>query len=168
MQTFPSTPDRANRSPRVPIPYSAEALRQDIERVHLTWDECQTNRDRNAIYGYLGAVYGLVAWWSAEGREIDRARRALCWKRLDPCSCKDPFAAVIMCTANPDKADKRTRSKWSRVMRYAAAYKPDSERLDQFIQRKGGINACAARFSRRLGRGRAKSSMTVLGPRTSI
>ena len=35
-------------------------------------------------------------------------------------------------------------------MRYAAAYKRDSESLDQFIQRKGGINACAA-----LGRGAA-------------
>jgi hypothetical protein len=38
-------------------------------------------------------------------------------------------------------------------MRYAAAYKPDSEPLDQFIQRKGGINACADRFTRHLGRG---------------
>jgi hypothetical protein len=27
-------------------------------------------------------------------------------------------------------ADKRTRSKWSRMMRYAAAYKPDSEPLE--------------------------------------
>jgi hypothetical protein len=32
-------------------------------------------------------------------------------------------------------------------MRYAAAHKPVSEALDQFVQRKGGINACAARFS---------------------
>jgi hypothetical protein len=52
--------------------------------------------------------------------------------------------AVIACTADPAKADKRTRSKWSRVMRYAAVYKSASEALDQFIQRKGGINACAA------------------------
>jgi hypothetical protein len=29
-------------------------------------------------------------------------------------------------------------------MRYAVAYKPDSEPLGQFIKRKGGINACAA------------------------
>jgi hypothetical protein len=33
------------------------------------------------------------------------------------------------------------------VMRYAVTYKPDSEPLDQFIRRKGGINGCAARFS---------------------
>jgi hypothetical protein len=40
-------------------------------------------------------------------------------------------------------------------MRYAAVYKPDSEALEQFIRRKGGINACAARFSRCRGRGAA-------------
>jgi hypothetical protein len=88
-----------------------------------------------------------------EGQEIDRARRALCVCRLKVSDREDPFAAVIRCTADPAKADKRTRSKWSRVMRYAAAYKPDSEPLDQFIKRKGGINKCAARFSRCLGRG---------------
>jgi hypothetical protein len=63
-----------------------------------------------------------------------------------------PFA-VIRCTADPEKTDKRTRSKWSRVMRYAAAYKPDSEPLERFIKRRGGINECAGRFSRLLGRG---------------
>jgi hypothetical protein len=93
-------------------------------------------------------VCGLVAWWTAEGREIDRARRALRLLRLDVSDREDSFAAIIRCTADPAKADKRTRSKWSRVMRYAAAYKPVSEPLDRFIKRKGGINACAARFSR--------------------
>jgi hypothetical protein len=105
----------------------------------------------DAIYGYLTAVYGLVAVWAAEGRETDQARRALCLQRLEASDREDPFAAVVRCTADPAKADKRTRSKWSRVMRYAAMYKPDSEPLSQFIRRKGGINECAARFSRRLG-----------------
>jgi hypothetical protein len=55
---------------------------------------------------------------------------------------------VIRCTADPAKADKRTRSQWSRVMRYAAVYKQDLEPLGRFIRRKGGINACAGRFTR--------------------
>jgi hypothetical protein len=38
-------------------------------------------------------------------------------------------------------ADKLTRRKRSCVMRYAALYKSDSEPLDQFMGRKGGINA---------------------------
>jgi hypothetical protein len=140
------------------IPYSSAALRQDLHRVRNVWLKCQASRNRNAIYRYLNAVYGLVAWWAAEGQEIDRARRALCLQQLDPLTCKDPFAAIVVCTADPAKADKRTRSKWSRAMRYAAAYKPDSEALDQFIQRKGGINACAARFTRCLGRHEATGS----------
>jgi hypothetical protein len=139
-QTFQPRPSRTRR-------------RQDLERVRNAWDDAQTTRDRNAIYGYLTAVYGLVAWWTAEGREIDRARRALLLQRLEVSDREDPFAAIIRCTADPAKADKRTRSKWSRAMRYAATYKPESEPLGQFIQRKGGINTCAGGFSRHLGRG---------------
>jgi hypothetical protein len=86
----------------------------------------------------------------------DRARRALRLQRLAVSEREDPFAAVIRCTTDPAKADKRTRSKWSRVLRYAAVYKADSEPLDHFIRRKGGINSCAGRFSGCLGRGAAR------------
>jgi hypothetical protein len=142
--------------PKEAIPYSSAAMRQDLDRLRGIWEDCQANRNRNAIYGYLNAVYGLVAWWAAEGRQIDRARRALRLLRLKISDREDPVAAVIRCTAaDPAKADKRTRSKWSRVMRYAAVSKSDSEPLDRFIRRKGGINACAARFCGRLGRGAA-------------
>src|SRR5208282_4749990 len=130
-------------SPKQVIPHSTAALRQDLERVRGAWEDAQASRDRNAIYGYLTAVYGLVAVWTAEGREIDRARRALRLQRLKVSDREDAFAAVIRCTADPARADKRTRSKWSRALRYVAAYKADLEPLDQFIQRKGGINACA-------------------------
>ena len=51
------------------------------------------------------------------------------------------------------KVDDRMRSKWSRVLRYAAEFKDLAEPLADFIKRKGGLNACAARFVRRLGRG---------------
>jgi hypothetical protein len=84
---------------------------------------------------------------------IGRARRALRFQRLEVPDREDSSAAIVRCTADPAKADKRTRSKWNRVMRYAAAYKPDAEPLDQFIQRKGGINESAARFGRCVGRG---------------
>jgi hypothetical protein len=72
---------------------------------------------------FAAAVYSLVAWWAAEGRETERSRRALRLQRLDVSEREDSFAAVIRCTADPAKADNRTRSKWSRVMRYAAEHK---------------------------------------------
>jgi hypothetical protein len=138
-------------SPKEAIPSSSAAMRQDLERVRGIWEDCQASRGRNVIYEYLSAVYGLVAWWAAESRDTDRVRQALRLHRLKVFDREDPFAAIIRCTADPAKADKRTRSKWSRALRYAVAYKPDSEPLDQFIRRKGGINACASRFSRCLG-----------------
>jgi hypothetical protein len=155
MQPSISLSFQPSLSPKEAIPYSSEALRHDLQRVRDAWADCQATRDRNAIYGYLTAVYGLVAVWAAEGQEVDLANRSLRLCRLEISNREDPFAAVIRCTADPAKADKRTRSKWSRAMRYAAAYKPDPEPLDQFIRRKRGINACVARFSRCLSRRRA-------------
>ena len=134
------------------IPYTKEALERDLERVRGAWDDCQTDRRRDAIYGYLKAVYDLVNWWSAEKCEADRARQALRLRGLLPWSREDVYAAMIRCTADPARADKRTRSKWSRVLRYAARYKVDAEPLAEFIKRKGGINECNARYGRCLRR----------------
>src|ERR1700734_1298484 len=155
LSTFQSKP-----STKEAVPYSNEAMRQDLQRVRNAWDDCQASRDRNAIYRYLTAAYGLMVWWTAEGREIDRARQAPRLQRLEGSEREDPFASVIRATADPAKANKRTRSKWSRVMRYAAAYKLDSEALDRFIRRKGGINECASRFTRSLRRGAPTGSGT--------
>jgi hypothetical protein len=151
MHTSPCFAARSNRSANDPVPYSKEALRQDLARVRNAWEDCQASRDRNAIYGYLSAVFDLVMWWIAEGRAVSRARWALELLRLDLPTIDEPFAAIILATADRQKVDKRTRSKWSRVLRYAAEYKPSSEPLAAFVQRKGGINKCAARFARCLG-----------------
>src|SRR5262250_1421560 len=136
------------------VPYITQALRQDLLRVRTAWDDCQSNRDRDAIYTYLTAVFGLVAWWVADNCAVERARKALRLSALRPFDHEEPFAVIIRGTSDPAKVDKRTRSKWSRVLRYALQYKDHSEPLDQFIKRKGGINRCGERFSDRSGRHR--------------
>lgn len=93
-----------------------------------------------------------MAWWEHERKAVDYARVIL-WLRHRLVQEKpEPFSAVILCTADRQKVDYRTRSKWSRVLRYAAEYKGLGEPLGTFVKRKGGINKCAARFARRLGR----------------
>jgi hypothetical protein len=119
--------------------------------VRNAWEDCQAKRDRDAIYSYLTAVFNLVAWWAAENCALERARKALRLRCLEPSDHDEPFAAVIRCTSDLAKVDKRTRSKWSRVLRYALKCKSHSEPLERFIKRKGGINECAARFARCLG-----------------
>jgi hypothetical protein len=96
---------------------------------------------------YLTAVFELVAWWMAENRALERAQKALRLRHIIPFDNEEPFAAIIRCTADPAKVDKRTRSKWSRALRYALAYKSHLEPLDRFMKRKGGINRCAERCS---------------------
>jgi hypothetical protein len=150
-ETFHTRP-REERPAENAIPYTRQALERDLERVHDAWDDSQADRRRDAIYGYLKAVYDLVSWWSAEGCEVDRARRALRLRGLLPSPREDVYAAMIRCTADPARADKRTRSKWSRVLRYVKMQKDEKELLAAFIKRKGGINECNTRYGRCLRR----------------
>ncbi len=145
-------PPREERAATNAIPYTKNALERDLERVHDAWDDSQADRRRDAIFGYLKSVYGLVNWWSAERAEVDRARQAVRLRGLLPWPREDVYAAIIRCTADPARADKRTRSKWSRVMRYAKMEKDDQEPFAEFIKRKGGINECNARYGRCLRR----------------
>jgi hypothetical protein len=128
------------------IPYTDQALKQDLLRVRNAWEDSQASRERDAIYSYLTAVFNLVAWWTAEKRALERAHKALRLRHINPFENEESFAAVIRCTADREKVDKRTRSKWSRALRYALVQKTPSESLVQFIKRKGGINRCAERF----------------------
>jgi len=161
MQTLPSFLTDEQMPKPEPIPYSTTALRQDLTRVRNAWAKCQRRRRRDAIYTYVSAVYELVTWWAAEGRDVERARRALWSRRLEVSDREDPFAAIIRCTADPARVDPRTRSKWSRVMRYASAVKDQAEPLQRFVKRKGGINRCASRYTERLRR----QTKVVIGER---
>ena len=140
--------------PSINIAFSADALKANLSRLENEWENYQTTRARDGIYQYLAAVFELVMWWKQEQKAMEYGRRALSMQRrqLVP-KIAEPFAAVIYCTADAEKIDYRMRSKWSRVLRYAAMYKDLDEPLRDFIKRKGGINKCAARYTRRLGRG---------------
>ena len=142
--------------PSINIAFSTEALKANLSRLQDEWENYQNTRDRDGIYGYLTAVFELVRWWAHEYKAVEYARRALSVQRRSVPKIAEPFAAIIFCTANPGKIDYRMRSKWSRVLRYAAEFKDLDEPLQDFIKRKGGINKCASRFARRLGRHRGQ------------
>jgi hypothetical protein len=146
--------------PASSVPFSDAALRTTLERLEGEWDDFQTARDRDAVYGFLTAVFEVGTWWILERKAAECARRALSLgghtTAADP---PEPFAALILCTADPKKVDYRTRSKFSRVLRYAFEFKRWDESLTAFIKRKGGINKCAARFTQRLGRGRPHQAL---------
>jgi hypothetical protein len=149
--SFHIRPREQRRRPDA-ILYTKEAFERDLERVHNAWDDSQGDRRRDAIYGYLKAVYDLVNWWLAEEREVDRAHKALHSRGLLPLPREDVYAAMIRSTADPARADKRTRCKWNRTLRYVQMQKDEKESVAAFIKRKGGINECVARYGRCLRR----------------
>lgn len=139
------------------IAFSDPALKVNLERLESAWEDYQSCRDRDGIYRYLTPVFELVSWWVHGDIAEIYARRAMCLKeRRSVDHVPEPFTAIILCTADPEKVDYRMRSKWSRALRYAAKYKRADEPLTSFVKRKGGINRCAGRYAHRLGRGASK------------
>lgn len=134
------------------VGYVDTALNQDIERLRECWQTVQASRPRGAIFDYLRAAYELVLCWKVERQEIQRARRALKINGIAPPEDPEPFAAVIAASVSPKKLDRRQASKYSRVLRYAAARDCHPKRLKGFIERHGGLNRTAAKWKRWLKR----------------
>lgn len=128
-------------------PHSS-AVEHELAQARIAWKRYQSTRRRDAIYDYLRAVFKIVRRWRREGRTKASSHQALrAASRANKIRKVEPFAVVIFCTSDRNNVDARTRSKWSRALRYAERFKPDSQRLAQFIKSKGGINECAVRGS---------------------
>jgi hypothetical protein len=138
--------------PSINIPFSVDALKASLSRLEDEWETYQTTRDSDGIFLYLDPLFELVSWWAHERKAGEYAQQALRLQRPPVLKIADPFAAIIFCTADREKVDYRMRSKWARVLRYAAVYKDLDEPLRDFIKCRGGINKCATRYTRRFGR----------------
>ena len=55
----------------------SQALKANLLRLQNEWEAYQSNHERDAVYGYLAAVFELVEWWDQEGKAGSRASRAL-------------------------------------------------------------------------------------------
>ena len=142
---------RSDRKTRKESP--KDRLRQRLMVVCNAWDDFQECRKRDAVYGYLKAVFALVV--DCKGRRLTKRllRRAFQFAGLPPDKNAEPFAAVIRCTSERN-IDNKTISKWARALRYAAQCKKPRMPLKTFVKKMGGINACADRYAIYLGRGR--------------
>jgi hypothetical protein len=127
-----------------------KSIRQRLGDVCNAWDLSQEDRDRDAVYGYLRAVFSIVKHYSGTRRTRKLVRRAFKFAGVVPVDMTaDPFAVVIRCTCER-ALDNKTISKWSRALRFAAKYKKPRVRLKSFIKGKGGISGCASLFAEHL------------------
>jgi hypothetical protein len=128
-------------------------LRRWLEKVRVAWDDFQSNRRRDGVYGYLEAVFAIVEHYRIRRRTRRLLRHAFEFADLPFDRNADPFSAVIRCTSG-NTADAKMISKWSRALRYVARSKERDSGLRTFMKEVGGVNACAERYAKRFGRGR--------------
>jgi hypothetical protein len=131
----------------------SEPIRAQLFKVCDVWDKTLEDRSRNSIYTYLKAVYSLVTSYRREGRTAELLHTAI--RVADIAESENPelFSTVIRSTCD-GKLDPKSVSKLSRALRYVAYRNRPPRMLKSFIKGLGGINATAARYAKRLGRGR--------------
>jgi hypothetical protein len=144
---------RSNRRPLPTNPHSkltpkpSSTVEADLAKVAQVWTRYRSTNGRDAVYMYLEMVFAVVRRWQRRecskknARAILRLRNGVRRMRIEP------FSILIFCTADPKVADAKTRSKWSRALRYARIAKPTDQPLTAFIKSNGGINACAGMFA---------------------
>jgi len=129
-----------------------KSIRQRLGDVCNAWDDFQETRDRDAVYGYLRAVFSIVKHYNGRHRTKKLMRRAYKFAGVTVDTNADPFAVIIRSTCE-HKLDNKTISKWSRALRYVARVKKPRHPLTTFMKNRGGVNACAERYAKYFGRG---------------
>jgi hypothetical protein len=123
-----------------------------FRKVCDAWSDFQANRARDAVYGYLEAVFVIVQHYKVRRRTKKLLRHAFKFADLSFDKNADPFTAIIRCTCG-DAHDNKTISKWARALRYVAWRKDRGTALKGFMKEAGGVNACADMYAEYLGQG---------------
>jgi hypothetical protein len=131
-----------------PTLISISSIETELAEVRSAWARYRSTNSRDAVYIYLKVVFAVVTRWRRLNCAVKNSRAALRLQRDAPQMKLEPFGIVIFCTSDPEIADAKTRSKWSRALRFARKAKPIGQRLTDFIKSKGGLNECARKFAR--------------------
>jgi hypothetical protein len=125
-------------------------VQDELDKARMAWKEYQSTRRRDAIYDYLSEVFTTVRRWKQQDDVTTKVHQVL--RAMGNCTGvrnQDPYAIVILCSSDSRIVDTKTRSKWSRALRYVERSKPDTQSLGQFIKSQAALNECADRFSNR-------------------
>jgi hypothetical protein len=122
-------------------------IANEVAKTRRAWRAYNSSRRRNAVYEFLTAVAAVVDCWKKERRLRDSVNLT---RNLHQGSVRiwtdDPFLTIIDCAAK--QTDAKARSKWATALRFAAANRDENESIENFMRRKGGINECAAQYSK--------------------
>jgi hypothetical protein len=138
------------RSDREGEPPEARLTRR-LEKVCDAWNDFQSSRARDAVYGYLARVFAIVEHYKVRRKTSKLLRHAFEFADLPFDKNADPFTAIIRCTSD-NTVDSKMISKWARALRYVARSKKPETGLKTFMKKAGGVNACADLYAQCNGR----------------
>jgi hypothetical protein len=160
----PFLPIRNRGALRQEIPLNSDQqLRKTIEDVRGLERKCFASRSRFAFYDYLAAVFELYV----------RLRRTKQAKKAASCIAKlfglrksnrtHPIRAILDATST---ADIKTKSRWTRALRYAWHERKTWKDLGSFLRENGGPAGCADQFAAINSRGKYPGCIVYRRPGT--
>jgi hypothetical protein len=132
--------------PRVmEIPLKSDRqLRKTIDDLRELERKCFASRSRFAFYDYLAAVFELYGQLRRRKQAKPSARRVGKLFGLRKQNRTHPIRVIIDATST---TDLKTKSRWSRALRYAWHERGKWTDLDAFLRENGGPAGCAGQFA---------------------
>jgi hypothetical protein len=126
--------------------HSIKALAaKELGGLEAKFQQYQSTRDRDAVYGYLTAIYRFAHGFekSLDCKRV--ARQMAAQKGLVIRDGQDQrFSLLIRSTAT---VNEKTRWKWRKCLAYAWSEEVEPQDLKDFIKGVEGINGCAAKWT---------------------
>lgn len=123
---------------------SDRQLRKAITDLVKLERKCFASRSRFAFYGYLAAVFELYVQLRRTKQAKLASIRIAQLFRLSNQKRTHPIRVIIDATST---ADIKTKSRWSRALRYAWRQRKIWTDLKSFLRENGGPAGCGARFA---------------------
>ena len=123
---------------------SDEQLLKTIYDLRELERKCFAARRRFAFYDYLAAVFELYVQLRRSNQAKPAARRIAKLFGLRKQNRTHPIRVIIDATST---ADLKTKSRWSRALRYAWRERRTWKDLDAFLRKNGGPAGCADQFA---------------------
>ncbi len=123
---------------------SDRQLRQTIDDLRRLERKCFASRSRFAFYDYLAAVFELYV----QLRRTKQAKKAarLIAKMFELRTQKRTHLIRVIIDAT-STADNKTKSRWTRALRYAWRERKAWTDLKSFLRENGGPAGCAEQFA---------------------
>jgi hypothetical protein len=142
---------------------SDQQLRKTIDDLRELERKCFASRRRFAFYSYLAAVFELYVQLRRTNQAKPAAQRIAKLHGLRNQKCRHPIRTIIDATST---TDIKTRSRWSRALRYAWRERKTWKGLGSFLRENGGPAGCADQFAATNQRGRYPGCIVYRRPGT--